>query len=130
MTVVKMEESGDMRAFAEVVKGFTAAVEHLGLGRNMSAPSFAMAVPQAFAGSSAPPRAPAGTIAAPRSMSCNFCGGLDHFVRICPKAEEYVKAGKCKRMEDGRLVLPNGMFLPRYIQGATMQEHFDKYVSQ
>ena len=63
-------------------------------------------------------------------MACNFCGGLDHFVRICPKAEEYVKAGKCKRMEDRRLVLPNGMFLPRYIQGATMQERFDKYVAQ
>ena len=87
-TVVKMEDSGDMRAFAEAVKGFTAAVERLGPGRNMSAPSFAMAAPQAFAGLSAPPWAPAGTVAAPRSMACNFCGGLDHFVCICPKAEE------------------------------------------
>ena len=40
-----------------------------------------------------------------------------------------MRQGKCTQLEDGRLALPNGRFLPRYVQGVTMQERFDKYAA-
>ena len=97
-------EGVDVRVFAEAVKGFTAAVERYG-----SQPANATSAPRSVGGlqpSYSRPSVPSG--AGQRAPACNFCGGLDHFVCSCPRAEEYVQQGKCTRLEDGRLALPNG----------------------
>ena len=121
-TVVKAEASKEAKLFVEAVKGFTMAVERLG---NTRPPMGGMSP---YSGPSLPQRAPPQQPPTGlQGYACNFCGNLDHFVRNCPVAEEYVRAGKCKRGEDGRLTLPNGMYLPWYITGQTMRERFDKY---
>ena len=84
-------EGVDARVFADAVKGFTAAVERYG-----SQPANASSAPRSVGGSQpsySRPSAPSG--AGQRAPACNFCGGLDHFVRSCPRVEEYVQQGKC-----------------------------------
>ena len=34
--------------------------------------------------------------------ACNFCGRLDHFIRECPRVDEFVAAGKCIQGEGGQ----------------------------
>ena len=53
------------------------------------------------------PRPPATT-----RPGCNFCGGLDHFMRECLEVLEYIWAGKVKQNFEGKLTLPSGAFLP------------------
>ena len=84
-TVVKAEASKEAKLFAEAVKGFTMAVERLG---NTRAPMVGM-LP--YGGPSPPQRGPPQQ--PPTGLQgyvCNFCGNLDHFMRNCPVAEEYV----------------------------------------
>ncbi|KAI9064920.1 hypothetical protein FKP32DRAFT_1611013 [Trametes sanguinea] len=38
-------------------------------------------------------------------------------LRNCPFVEEDIRAGRCVRNQDGRVVLPNGNFVPRQIPG-------------
>ena len=124
-TSVKAEASEEAKLFAEAVNGFTMAVERLG---NSRLPKGGMAP---YSGSLPPHRGPPPPPATGmQAYTCNFCGSPDHFIRACSVAEDYVCSRKCKRGEDGRLTLPNGMFLPRYITGQTMWEGFDKYAAE
>ena len=61
-------------------------------------------------------------VSAPGSSSCNFCGGLGHFIRECEVMAEYTKAGKCKRGADGKVVLPSGAMVPRDISGTWLHD--------
>ncbi|KAJ7493745.1 hypothetical protein FB451DRAFT_1164616 [Mycena latifolia] len=58
---------------------------------------------------------------------CGFCSKPGHYVRECPVIMEYIAAGKCRRNEEGRVVLPNGWYIPRAIQGANIVERIDKW---
>ena len=61
------------------------------------------------------------------SSACNFCGGLDHFMRECLIALEFIRAGKCKRNVDGKITLPTGAFVPRDIPGQWFKDRIDEW---
>jgi hypothetical protein len=61
-----------------------------------------------------------------RNTDCNFCGE-GHFIRECPVVNDYVRAGKCKRNHEGKIVLPSGAFIPRDIPGTLLRERFDEW---
>jgi hypothetical protein len=42
-----------------------------------------------------------------RKIECNYCGE-EHFIRDCPHV---VKCGKCRRNQEGRVVLSTGAFV-------------------
>ena len=58
---------------------------------------------------------------------CNFCGESGHFMSSCPVADSYLRTGRIIRKSDGKLVLPNGMFVPRSIEGAWLKDRVDTY---
>ena len=61
-----------------------------------------------------------------RNVNCNFCG-KDHFICDCDLVEEYIRAGKCKRNIEGKVVLPSGAFVPRKIPGTLLRERVDEW---
>jgi hypothetical protein len=70
---------------------------------------------------------PAG--AGPRPVGCHFCGGFSCRIATCPVVEDYWRAGKCIRNEQGRVCLPSGRFIPGHIQGANLKERFDNFLA-
>ena len=61
-----------------------------------------------------------------RNTNCNFCGG-PHYIRECEKVEEMIRAGKCKRNTEGKVVLPSGAYIPRDIPGTLMSERIEEW---
>jgi hypothetical protein len=61
-----------------------------------------------------------------RNVNCNMCGG-EHYIRECPVVDEYVKAGKCRRNIEGKVVLSTGAYVPREIPGTLLQERIDEW---
>lgn len=61
------------------------------------------------------------------SECCNFCGEANHFMSSCPTADHYLRTGRIIRKEDGKLVLPSGMFVPRSIEGAWLKDRVDTW---
>lgn len=122
-------ESAEVMAFAGVLRGLTEAVQRLGQGPyggggGRSGPAGVgrgMGPAPAYGG---------GMQASNRSQACNFCNSLDHFIRNCPRVDEYVAANRCIRNERGQVTLPNGQFLPSWARGRTMMERFDNYHEQ
>ena len=53
---------------------------------------------------------------------CNFCGHLEHFMRDCLVATEYINTGCCQRNAEGQIVLLNDAYMPREIQGKYLKE--------
>ena len=47
-------------------------------------------------------------------MECNYCGG-EHFICNCPHVPHDIATGKCKRNQDGKVMLPSGTYVPRDI---------------
>lgn len=117
-------EPTDLGAFAEAVKGLTTAFTMMAQNQNYAQPTRARGPPPTSM------MGPNGAMRAPRNLSCNFCSSPDHFVRGCPKVEEYLRLGKCIRNTEGNLTLPNGFYVPRYIEGRNMMEKFDAYAAQ
>ena len=58
--------------------------------------------------------------------SCNFCG-KEHYIKDCELVTEYIQAGKCKRNQDNKVVLPLGAFIPHEIPGTLLREWVDKW---
>ncbi|KAI0949356.1 hypothetical protein AcW1_008990 [Taiwanofungus camphoratus] len=58
---------------------------------------------------------------------CHYCGDLDCCTRCCKHIEQDIKDGKCKRNPDGKIVLPNGNFVPRTIPGRTIRDRLYEY---
>ena len=58
-------------------------------------------------------------------ISCLMCGG-PHLVNTCAIVLDYIKAGKCKCNQEGKVVLPSGAYIPWEIPGNNFQEHIDK----
>ena len=63
---------------------------------------------------------------ASRSSGCAFCGG-ECFIRDCKLVDEYIRAGKCRRNHEGKVVLPTGAFVPREITGNCLRERIDEW---
>ena len=53
----------------------------------------------------------------PGGNFCHYCGNPGCQLRSCPFVEEDVRAGRCMRNQEGRVVLPNGNFIPRQLPG-------------
>ncbi|EPQ49824.1 hypothetical protein GLOTRDRAFT_22288, partial [Gloeophyllum trabeum ATCC 11539] len=56
------------------------------------------------------------------NYNCLYCGEGDHSIRRCPKVEEDIRAGRCKRNAEGQVVLPSGAMVSRALPGATMRD--------
>jgi hypothetical protein len=61
---------------------------------------------------------------------CSVCSSPDHRARNCPAGEDLIREGKCIRNEAGRLMLPNGSWLPRNVQGRNLREKFEAWHAQ
>ncbi|KAF7350003.1 hypothetical protein MVEN_01301900 [Mycena venus] len=66
----------------------------------------------------------------PRSDGCGYCSDLDHFINQCQRVLEDIRAGKCRRNTDGRVVLPSGAFVPRTIQGKDLRTRIEEWHRQ
>ncbi|CDO78001.1 hypothetical protein BN946_scf184723.g8 [Trametes cinnabarina] len=56
---------------------------------------------------------------------CHYCGNINCCLRTCPFVEEDTRAGRCRRYMDGRVILPNGSYVPRSLpnfDGVTMRD--------
>ncbi|CDO72058.1 hypothetical protein BN946_scf184962.g1, partial [Trametes cinnabarina] len=56
---------------------------------------------------------------------CHYCGNINCRLRTCPFVEEDTRAGRCRRDVDGRVILPNGSYVPRSLpnfDGVTMRD--------
>jgi hypothetical protein len=62
----------------------------------------------------------------PRSTACNMCG-KEHYIRDCDVVSEYIRAGKCRRNTEGKVVLPSGSFIPKDIPGTLLRDRFDEW---
>ena len=63
----------------------------------------------------------------PYSEACHYCGHQGHIMRQCAVVDEDINFNRCARNPEGRIVLPNGQFLPRTITGATMRDHIEEW---
>ena len=107
-TSVKQEET-DLSKVLDTLKSFQIQIDTLS---RTAAPRSAFT------------RAP---MASPRPIGCNFCSDPHHFIRACPKVVEYIQAGKCARGPDGRIILPNGSYVPNSVPGRNLMERIDNY---
>ncbi|KAG2746277.1 hypothetical protein P692DRAFT_201867879, partial [Suillus brevipes Sb2] len=62
----------------------------------------------------------------PQFEGCIFCGASDHYIGRCSERAKYLEAGKCKRDDSNKLVLPNGnrIFGPE----PTLKEKIDRFL--
>lgn len=67
--------------------------------------------------------------AASRQTDCNFCGG-GHYIRECHVVDEYIKAGKCRCNQEGKVVLPSGIYMSQEIPGTLLAERVDEWHKQ
>ena len=61
------------------------------------------------------------------SGNCNFCDEPGHFGRECLIALEYINAGKCRRDQQGKIVLSTGAWVPRDLPGKCFKERIDEW---
>jgi hypothetical protein len=60
------------------------------------------------------------------AVECNMCGG-NHFIRDCKLVDEYIGLGKCRRNQDGKVVLPSGAFVSRDFVGKYLRDRIDDW---
>ncbi|KZT26852.1 hypothetical protein NEOLEDRAFT_1051568, partial [Neolentinus lepideus HHB14362 ss-1] len=65
-----------------------------------------------------------------RTDTCHYCGKLNCSIGRCPSVEEDIRLGLCRRNQEGKVVLPAGAMVPRYIIGATMRERIQEWHRQ
>lgn len=63
----------------------------------------------------------------PQLEACHYCGHQGHMVHQCAVVDEDINLGQCICNQEGRLVLPSGLFLPRTIPGTTMRDRFNEW---
>ena len=125
-------EPTEMMAFAEALRGLTDVVQRLGQPQYGGGPPRGGYSSMGGAGrGGGPPMGPGGGYGSSgRPQACNFCNSIDHFIRNCPKVDEYVQSNRCVRGEGGRVVLPDGRYLPSWTRGRTMMERFDHFYAE
>jgi hypothetical protein len=60
------------------------------------------------------------------TVECIMCRG-PHYRRECTTVDEYIKAEKCKRNFEGKVVLPSGTFVRRDIPGWFLIQRIDEW---
>jgi hypothetical protein len=65
-----------------------------------------------------------------RPELCNFCGKKGHFINDCNTLKEYIALGKCRRNQEGKIVLPGGGLIMRSMPGNNMRERIDEWHNQ
>jgi hypothetical protein len=60
---------------------------------------------------------------------CVFCGLL-HYICKCSTVQEYINTGKCKRNDEGKVVLPNRLFVQCDIPGHWLRDRIDEWHRQ
>ncbi|EPS96448.1 hypothetical protein FOMPIDRAFT_1087531, partial [Fomitopsis schrenkii] len=53
--------------------------------------------------------------------TCHYCGDAGCRIPNCKHVEEDIKAGRIARNAEGRIILPNGSYIPRSLPGDTMR---------
>jgi hypothetical protein len=71
-------------------------------------------------------KAPNGSSTSNHAVECIMCGGL-HYGRECSTVEEYIKAGKCRRNFEGKVVLSSGAFVRRDIPSRFLIQRIDEW---
>jgi Protein of unknown function (DUF4100)/Aspartyl protease len=61
-----------------------------------------------------------------RILDCIMCGGK-HSIFNCDVVEEFIKAGKCKRNHENKVVLPNGSFVSRSVPGRYLRDRIEEW---
>ena len=56
-----------------------------------------------------------------------MCGLFGHFIDQCETVKEFITAGKCRRNQDGKVVLLQGIFVPKDIPGACLKDRINEY---
>ena len=87
---------------------------------------FTKSIVEAIRGSKSAPKADFPGTQSNRGTKCIF-DGCDKFIRDCELVEEYIRAGKCRRNHEGKLILPGGGFVPRDIPGQYLRDRIDEY---
>ena len=59
-------------------------------------------------------------------LECNYCGE-EHFVHDCPHVAHDIATGKCKRNQDGKVMLPSGAYVPRDITSKCLHDCIKKW---
>ncbi|KAJ7091763.1 hypothetical protein C8R44DRAFT_891329 [Mycena epipterygia] len=65
-----------------------------------------------------------------RPDGCGYCSDIEHFINQCQHVLTDINAGKCRRNADGRVVLPNGAFVPRTITGKDLRTRIEEWHRQ
>jgi gag-polyprotein putative aspartyl protease len=58
---------------------------------------------------------------------CHGCGKPGERLANCSVIADYIKRGLCKKNDEGRIVLTNGRFIGRDLQGNTLKEKIDDW---
>ena len=108
----------DMRSMIDSLAKLASLVS-----QGQSAPRSTVSAPQVSQALRAPPP----TNGVPRSYGpptgeCHYCGTVGHTITNCPAVAEDLAAGRIVRNDEGRVVLPNGTFVPRVMAGNNMRE--------
>jgi hypothetical protein len=59
-------------------------------------------------------------------IECNYCGE-EHFIHDFPHVKTDIKCGKCRRNQDGKVVLSTGAFVPWDITGKYLRNHINEW---
>jgi hypothetical protein len=77
-------------------------------------------------------RPPAPRTNAPGTLdpSCFMCSEIGHGAKECEVTKEMIRLGKCIINNEGKIVLPNGHYIPRAITGKNLRERINEWHSR
>ncbi|KAG5633962.1 hypothetical protein H0H81_004186 [Sphagnurus paluster] len=61
-----------------------------------------------------------------RAIECYFCSTTGHRIREWPQVELSIRAGKCMRNAEERIVLPSGARVPNHVPGKNLRDRIDE----
>ena len=61
------------------------------------------------------------------SSTCSFCGAAGHYMRECETVATFIRAGKCKRSTEGKIVLPTGAMALRGAPGTLLHDRIEDW---
>jgi hypothetical protein len=59
-------------------------------------------------------------------IECSYYGE-EHFICNCPHVKTDIKCGKCRRNQEGRVVLSTGAFVLQEITGKYLRDHINEW---
>ena len=59
--------------------------------------------------------------------NCFMCSEPGHGAKECEVTQELIRNGECMINPDGKIVLPNGQYVPRNIPGKNLRERFKEW---